>query len=79
MAMCEQEQSARIANERMFAIGEVSVEVGGRIVGAVLLLACIGAAVWSISAEAYWPVTLGFLSVPVMGTLAKLFERKRRL
>lgn len=49
-----------------------------RIVGAILILACLGAAIWSIHIGADWKVTLGFLSVPVMGAAAKLFERGAR-
>ena len=78
MVMCEKEQSARLGNERIYTIAEVSIEAGGRIVGAILVLACIGAAIWSIYQGADWKVTLGFLSVPVMGALAKLFERGSR-
>lgn len=75
MAMCEKEQDARIASERRFGIAEILIEGGGRLVGALLVLACVGAAIWSISAGADWKVTLGFLSVPVMGAAAKLFDR----
>lgn len=75
MVMCEKEQDARLSVEKAFATTEVAVEVGGRIVGAILVLACLGAAIWSIHIGADWKVTLGFLSVPVMGTLAKLFDR----
>ena len=77
MVMCEKEQSARIASERRISIAEIAIEGGGRLVGAVLVLACVGAAVWSIYAQASWQVTLGFLSVPVMGAAAKLFDRRK--
>ena len=77
MVMCEKEQSSRLNIERSRAIAEVWIEAGGRIVGAVLVLTCIGAAIWSIYQGTDWKVTLGFLSVPVMGALAKLFERGR--
>lgn len=76
MVMCEKEQDARLSVERNYATAEVAVEVGGRVVGAILILACLGAAIWSIHIGADWKVTLGFLSVPVMGALAKLFERR---
>lgn len=75
MVMCEKEQESRLSNDRLYTIAEVCIEAGGRVVGAILVLACIGAAIWSIHQGADWKVTLGFLSVPVMGTLAKLFER----
>lgn len=75
MVMCEKEQSGRLDNERLYARAEVLIEGGGRIVGAIIVLACVGAAIWSIQAGADWKVTLGFLSVPVMGAAAKLFER----
>lgn len=78
MVMCEKEQAARIANDRMISIAEVAIEGGGRLVGAVLVLACVAAAAWSIHVGADWKVTIGFLSVPVMGAAAKLFERNRR-
>lgn len=78
MVMCEKEQDARLSVEKNYANAEVAVEVGGRVVGAILILACLGAAIWSIHIGADWKVTLGFLSVPVMGTLAKLFERRPR-
>lgn len=78
MVMCEKEQSARIGREDRYSKAEVWVEVGGRIVGAILILACVAAAIWSISVSAPWQVTLGFLSVPVMGAAAKLFERRRK-
>lgn len=76
MVMCEKEQEARIASERRISIAEIAIEGGGRLVGAILLLACLGAAIWSIHVQADWKVTLGFLSVTVMGALAKLFERR---
>lgn len=78
MVMCEKEQDARLGIEKTYATTEIAVEVGGRIVGAILLLACLAAAIWSIHTGADWKVTLGFLSVPVMGTLAKLFGRNPR-
>lgn len=78
MVMCEKEQSARLENERIYTWTEVIIEAGGRIVGAILVLACIGAAIWSISQGADWKVTVGFLSVPVMGAVAKLFDRSIR-
>lgn len=78
MVMCEKEQDARIANDRMLSMAEVAIEGGGRLVGAVLVLACVAAAAWSIHVGADWKVTIGFLSVPVMGAAAKLFERNRR-
>ena len=78
MVMCEKEQAARLGIEKTYATSEVAVEVGGRIVGAILTLACLGAAIWSIHIGADWKVTLGFLSVPVMGAAAKLFERGAR-
>ncbi|PWW46781.1 hypothetical protein DFR36_10356 [Melaminivora alkalimesophila] len=78
MVMCEKEQSSRLHLERLYAITEVCIEAGGRIVGALLVLACLGAAIWSITHGADWKVTLGFLSVPVMGAAAKLFERGHR-
>ena len=77
MVMCEKEQAARLANERMLNIAEVTIEGGGRLLGAALVLACVAAAVWSIYIGADWKVTIGFLSVPVMGTAAKLFDRNR--
>lgn len=76
MVMCEKEQAARIASDRRFSIAEIWIEGGGRAVGAVLVLACVAAAIWSIHAGSDWKVTLGFLSVPVMGAAAKLFDRK---
>jgi len=76
MVMCEKEQEARIASERRISMAEIAIEGGGRLVGAILVLACVAAAVWSIHASADWKVTVGFLSVPVMGALAKLFERR---
>lgn len=78
MVMCEKEQEARIASERRISIAEIAIEGGGRLVGAILVLACVVAAVWSIHASADWKVTIAFLSVPVMGALAKLFERRRK-
>ena len=78
MVMCEKEPSARLGNERVYTISEVIIEAGGRSVGAILVLACIGAAIWSIDKGADWKVTLGFLSVPVIGALAKLFDRGMR-
>ena len=77
MVMCEKEQSARIASERRISIAEIAIEGGGRLVGAILVLACVGAAAWSIYVQADWKVTIGFLSVPVMGAAAKLFERRK--
>lgn len=77
MTMCEKEQAARISAEKRISIAEISIEGGGRLVGAVLVLACIGAAIWSIHVSADWKVTLGFISVPVMGAVAKLFDRAR--
>lgn len=77
MVMCEKEQAARIASERRISIAEIAIEGGGRIVGATLVLACVAVAAWSIHAGADWKVTLGFLSVPVMGAAAKLFDRRK--
>ena len=77
MVMCEKEQASRIAGERRASIAEICIEGGGRLVGALLVLGCIAAAIWSITAGADWKVTLGFLSVPVMGAAAKLFERSK--
>jgi uncharacterized membrane protein len=75
MVMCEKEQAARIDSERRISKAEIFIEGGGRLVGVILVLSCIAAAVWSITAGADWKVTLGFLSVPVMGAAAKLFDR----
>ena len=77
MVMCEKEQSARLWREEKITSAEVKIEVGGRLLGAALVIACIGAAVWSIHVLADWKVTIGFLSVPVMGAAAKLFERRK--
>ena len=76
MVMCEKEQNARLASERRYSIAEIAIDGGGRVVGIVLVLSCVGAAIWSIQAGADWKVTLGFLSVPVMGAAAKLFDRR---
>jgi uncharacterized membrane protein len=76
MMMCEKEQAARIANESRLTWSEIIIEGGGRLVGALLILACLAAAIWSVNVQADWRVTLGFISVPVMGALAKLFERQ---
>lgn len=76
MVMCEKEQDSRLSIEKTYAYSEVAIEVGGRVIGAFLILACIFAAIWSIHINADWKVTVGFLSVPVMGTLAKLFDRR---
>lgn len=77
MAMCEKEQAGRLDAERRITIAEICIEGGGRVVGAVIVFACVGAAIWSIHVGADWKVTLGFLSVPVMGAAAKLFERSK--
>lgn len=77
MVMCEKEQDARIHNERRITTAEIAIEAGGRVIGALLILACVAAAIWSISVGADWRVTLGFLSVPVMGAAAKLLERRK--
>lgn len=75
MVMCEKEQAARLVTTNRYSRAEVWIEVGGRLVGATLVLSCVGAAIWSIHAGADWKVTLGFLSVPVMGAVAKLYSR----
>lgn len=77
MAMVEHEQEARHAIEDRLSMADVWTEVGGRVVGTLLLLACLGAAVWSVQAGATSVVTLGFLGVPLLGAIAKLFERKK--
>lgn len=77
MRMCELEQSARIERERSTTKAEITIEVGGRILGALLLLVCVGAAIWSVVQGAPALVTLGFLGVPLLGTIAKLFDRKK--
>ena len=77
MVMCEKEQAARLDTERAYAKAEIAAELGGRIVGSILILACMFAAIWSIYIGADWRVSLGFLSVPVMGAIAKLLGRNR--
>lgn len=78
MVMCEKEQDARISGDRRASIAEICIDGGGRLVGAVLIIGCIAAAAWTVHQGADWKVTLAFLSVPVMGAAAKLFERNRR-
>ncbi len=78
MVMCEKEQDGRLTNERRFTLAEIFIEGGTRLVGALLILACVAAAIWSVSAGADWKVTIAFLSVPVMGAVAKLLERSNR-
>lgn len=78
MSMCEREQKSRLDKERIYALTEVTIEISGRIVGGLLVLVCVGAAIWSIHLKADWKVTLGFLSLPIMGAIAKLFERGRK-
>jgi len=77
MRMCEQEQATRLTVEDRYSRAEVWTEVGGRAVGAILLLACIGAAIWSVVYGAPTVVTIGFIGVPLLGAIAKLFERKK--
>jgi uncharacterized membrane protein len=75
MVMCEKEQAARIKNEARITLAEILIEGGGRLVGALLMLVCLGAAIWSVTVQADWRVAVCFISVPVMGALTKLFER----
>ncbi|WP_227468510.1 DUF2335 domain-containing protein [Delftia acidovorans] len=75
MVMCEKEQAARISSERRISIAEISIESCSRFVGALLVIGCVLAAIWSIHVGADWKVSIAFLSVPVMGAAAKLLDK----
>jgi len=50
--------------------------VVGMVLGFLALLCSIGAALWSVIAEAPWAVSLGFISLPVMIVAAELVRRR---
>lgn len=64
MAMAEKEQAHRHAMDAWIGIG-------GRAVGAVLLISCLGAAIWSVYLGANWKVTGLFLGIPVLATISR--------
>ena len=45
--------------------------------GALLLIGCVAAAVWSVVYGAPVAVTLAFLGLPLIGAISKLFDRKK--
>lgn len=48
----------------------------GMLLGATVALSGIGAAVWSFIAGAPWPLSVAFLSLPIMIVAAELVRRK---
>ena len=50
--------------------------VVGMVLGFLALLCSIGAALWSVIAEAPWAVSLGFIGLPVMIVAAELVRRR---
>lgn len=72
MQMCEKEQAARLENDgRESKLRYLSI-LGGKIVGAIALLVCIAAALWTIHLGADWRVTVAFLSLPLLSVVGKL-------
>lgn len=72
MVMCEKEQAGRLAVEdRESRLRFMSI-MGGKLVGAVALLTCIGAALWAIHMKADWEIVVAFLSLPLLTVVGKL-------
>lgn len=77
MKLVEGEQSHRHSMEDRLSKAEVFIEVGVRILGAVVLIVSIIAAIVSIYLGADWKATVAFLSLPIMGTIAKVLSGVR--
>nr|WP_314542479.1 DUF2335 domain-containing protein [uncultured Ottowia sp.] len=71
MVMAEKEQAHRHAMDAWIGIG-------GRVVGAVLLISCLMAAIWSVYLGADWRATGLFLSVPVLAAIGRFVPVRDR-
>jgi uncharacterized membrane protein len=81
MAEAEQKHRHSIEAGAMFTQQEsvrltARDNVVGMVLGFLALLCSIGAALWSVIAEAPWAVSLGFIGLPVMIVAAELVRRR---
>jgi uncharacterized membrane protein len=72
MKMCEDEQKARIANDRRESWLRFISIIGGKFTGVLALLACIFSALASIYIHADWRATVAFLGLPVLTAIGYL-------
>ncbi len=74
MSMVEKEQDVRLKIEKKASDVEALIAIGGRLIGALLLVVLIGAAIWSIHVGADWKVTTALLGIPLLTLVAKFFS-----
>lgn len=74
MLMVEKEQDVRLKIEKQASDVETYIAIGGRLIGALLLVVLIGAAIWSIHVKADWKVTTALLGIPLLTLVAKFFS-----
>lgn len=73
LGMVEREQAARLKIEDRASLVEAAIAIGGRVVGALLLMMCIAAALWLAYMGYDWKVILALLSVPLLTLIGKFF------
>lgn len=84
LRMAEQEQGHRHAIEAAAMHTQQETvrltardNIVGMVLGFLALAGSLAAAVWSVTANAPWPVSLGFIGLPVTIVVVELVRRKR--
>lgn len=77
MKLVEGEQDHRHKLEGRNSIVEATIAIGGRVVGALLLVICVCAALWSAYMQFDWKIVLAFLGLPIVTLIGKFFSADR--
>ena len=77
MKLVEGEQGHRHKIEARNSIVEAMIAIGGRVVGALLLVICVCAALWSAYMQFDWKIVLAFLGLPIVTLIGKFFSADR--
>ncbi len=75
-ALVEKEQAHRIKMERGALYAEIGDTIGGKILGAVMTIAAIGAAAYTSLNGAHWSVSVAIVGVPITALIG-LFVRPK--
>lgn len=76
MVMVEGEQKHRFDLDRTALWAEIVDGIGGKVLGAVMTLAAIGGAIYSVTLGAHWSVSVAIVGVPITALIGKFIQSK---
>jgi uncharacterized membrane protein len=76
MGMVEREQQHRIEMDKATVKAEIFDTIGGKVLGAVMMLAAVAAAVYTASIGAHWAVSVAIVGVPITALIGRFINSK---